>query len=164
MMPECAATTRPNDARCVDVNNGDAQHPLVRSRLVGQGARYAPSIRADNPVATSSVAPPLEALHMFLCLHMTHDHDPEDWVLVFLDIKETYLLPSAERYPCHCLQNVAFQRAILLSSFTCFTDAGMQANSLTCGWKESLLTSSWYSYDGCVSSPNQQSQVVQVWR
>ena len=79
--------------RFVDVNKGDFQNPNVRSRLVAQDMKLGQA----GSVATFAATPPIEALKLLFAIHMQQNHDFDQWVLIFIDVKKAHLLPRMKK-------------------------------------------------------------------
>ena len=77
----------------MDVNKGDHQNPVVRSRLVAQDMRFG----QPGTVATFAATPPIEALKILFAIHMQQHHDFDAWTLTFIDVKKAHLLPYMKK-------------------------------------------------------------------
>ena len=82
---------RPIPIKLVDVNNGDAQRPEVRSRLGVAETRHRTTLSEEDNAQTFSATPPYEALRSLVSFVMSpRDKDEKNHVLMFIDIMRAH--------------------------------------------------------------------------
>ncbi len=88
---QCWAETGkpPIGTRWTELNKGDAEHMLVRSRLVAQETKRRSTIDPSDTAAVFAASPPLEALRLLGSLAMSTD-PRDEMVLRFLDISRAH--------------------------------------------------------------------------
>ena len=82
---------KPIPSGWVDVNKGDADSPIIRSRWVIKETRSKTTMDTSDRSQTYSATPPYEALRMLCSIHMSPCCEAEKlYVLDFLDISRAH--------------------------------------------------------------------------